>query len=167
MAAGGSPLAVPDNFVMTAPAYSGLNHGGRATPQPGIIGNPQTDALLCALGLRHIITVPCGGGGLGGQQQQQQWQQTGPGGSRGDSGRDTTPPAVATRPMFVPPQLVTRAPATAPRAPAPPVAVAPNPDAIDLDDLSGGDEGLDETILLTAPAVVVPDENAIDLDDLE
>ena len=42
-------------------------------------------------------------------------------------------------------------------------AAVPDPDAIDLDNLS--DDDVDEVILLAAPAV--HDENAIDLDDLE
>ena len=171
LAAGASPLAVPENFVMTAPPHgqggpahdgeggwmrAGGGRGGRPPPQPGLLGNPQTDALLGALGLKHIITVPHSGGG----------------------GPATVPPRM---PTLVPPQLAMHA-AAARRAP-PLVALAkdpaaidlgdeggdeadaavPDPDAIDLDNLS--DDDVDEVILLAAPAV--HDENAIDLDDLE
>lgn len=48
-------LDVPSSFVMTAPAYPDglLQHGDGQ-----MIGNPQTDAFLSMLGLKHIITLP-------------------------------------------------------------------------------------------------------------
>ncbi|EJK74640.1 hypothetical protein THAOC_03674, partial [Thalassiosira oceanica] len=55
-----SPLAIPENFVRTVPPFdaSGGDPGRPTGPPRGMVGNPQTDALLGALGLDHVVTVP-------------------------------------------------------------------------------------------------------------
>lgn len=61
-------VAIPaDAFVATAPVYAPpfpgaeLQSPGRPAPQPFLEGNPQTDALLAALGLPHVHTIPSTG----------------------------------------------------------------------------------------------------------
>jgi lariat debranching enzyme len=58
-----APLYIPENFVATVPGYVPPFPGAdqapaRRVPPPQRIGNPQTDALLAALGLPHVVTIP-------------------------------------------------------------------------------------------------------------
>jgi lariat debranching enzyme len=58
---GMSPLAIPQNFVMTVPPFDpSLGMRSSGTP-PRMMGNPQTDIFMDILGLEHRITVPYAG----------------------------------------------------------------------------------------------------------
>lgn len=50
-------LAIPDNFSQTVSSYHDPMFGRNCPPLP-MMGNPQTDSLLGALGLEHLLTVP-------------------------------------------------------------------------------------------------------------
>jgi len=62
-----APLTVPLNFATTVPPYDPASGNRFYGPPPPMIGNPQTDRFLGALGLDHRITVPFASGGV--QQQ--------------------------------------------------------------------------------------------------
>lgn len=58
-----APLYIPENFIATVPGYVPPYPGAdqapaRRVPPPQRMGNPQTDALLAALGLPHVVTIP-------------------------------------------------------------------------------------------------------------
>lgn len=62
-----SSLRIPHNFRATVPAYAPAYPGAeiataRVVAMPHRVGNPQTDELLAALGLRHRITTPWAAG---------------------------------------------------------------------------------------------------------
>jgi lariat debranching enzyme len=62
-AAAADPLKavrIPDNFQASAPIFDPRASNGLHERPPPQCGNPQTDALLEALGLRHMTTIPFG-----------------------------------------------------------------------------------------------------------
>ena len=63
-AAQSSGLRIPcDPFVHTVPPFNPAGGRRGRPPLPVQLGNPQTDAFLNMLGLRHSgVTIPCGGG---------------------------------------------------------------------------------------------------------
>ena len=74
-----SPLAVPLNFERTVPPFdptaasgSGPHPRGPSGPPRSMVGNPQTDALLSALGLDHVVTVPFDRAGLRLQEEEEE-----------------------------------------------------------------------------------------------
>ena len=74
-----SPLAVPLNFERTVPPFdptaasgSGPHPRGPSGPPRSMVGNPQTDALLSALGLDHVVTVPFDREGLRLQEEEEE-----------------------------------------------------------------------------------------------
>ena len=51
-------LEIPKNFCQTVPSYFDPMFHQRNCPPFPLMGNPQTDALLSALKLEHLMTVP-------------------------------------------------------------------------------------------------------------
>jgi len=59
-------IPIPENFQRSEEHFTGKLAGREVQPPAQPSGNPQQDALLAALGLWHVTTVPVGGGGGGG-----------------------------------------------------------------------------------------------------
>mmetsp|Transcript_13625 Transcript_13625/g.28726 ORF Transcript_13625/g.28726 Transcript_13625/m.28726 type:complete len:491 (+) Transcript_13625:3-1475(+) len=53
-----NPMAIPQNFAVTAPSYDSFNSQQTYYPPLPMCGNPQTDEFLKIMGLDHRITVP-------------------------------------------------------------------------------------------------------------
>ena len=175
-----SPLAIPENFERTVAPFDAAGGDPRRPygPPREMVGNPQTDALLDALGMDHVVTVPFDRAGLRRRREEEEEEEQsrrrrgGGGGAFYErvrptaslapscvvaggrpAGQDGTGPDGGAPPDENEIDLDDDVGPSPPREDARAAAVAEacdDPEEIDLDEEEGGDEGGDTVVLKKA-----------------